>query len=275
MAPPNQEESSGAAKRPASPTGSKASLNSGPSQRSRRNSVGSFGYGDHHGGGAEALRLAGPDNQTKQYDDGVLRKRTQVETDVLAREKAAHELADALPKEISTIPTVDLFLPEALKDAVFVGHLVTDLDSVGGAIGAAALYNGKAALASEINSETAFALEEWGVEKPPTIEEVLKENPNAKICLVDHQQTSQMNPSINPDNVVGVIDHHALQSKTIVTDRPIYIDIRPWGSMSTIISHTFLTHHKRPPVGVAGMLLCAILSDTLNLQGPTTTEWDR
>jgi inorganic pyrophosphatase/exopolyphosphatase len=104
---------------------------------------------------------------------------------------------------------------------------------------------------------------------------VLQSDPDAKICLVDHQQTSQMNPAINPDNVVGVIDHHALQSKTIVTDRPIYIDIRPWGSMSTIVAHTFLTHQRRPDVKVAGMLLCAILSDTLNLQGPTTTEWDR
>lgn len=45
--------------------------------------------------------------------------------------------------------------------------------------------------------------------------------------------------------------------------------------MSTIIAHTFLTHRRRPSKTVAGMLLCAILSDTLNLLGPTTTEWDR
>ncbi len=45
--------------------------------------------------------------------------------------------------------------------------------------------------------------------------------------------------------------------------------------MSTIIAHTFLTVRKRPTVPTAGMLLCAILSDTLNLMGPTTTEWDR
>jgi manganese-dependent inorganic pyrophosphatase len=45
--------------------------------------------------------------------------------------------------------------------------------------------------------------------------------------------------------------------------------------MSTIIAHTFMIHNRRPPTKVAGMLLCAILSDTLNLQGPTTTEWDR
>ncbi len=72
-----------------------------------------------------------------------------------------------------------------------------------------------------------------------------------------------------------MIDHHALQNATIVTDMPIYIDIRPWGSMSTIIAHNFLTLGRRPKKATAGMLLCAILSDTLNLQGPTTTEWDR
>jgi manganese-dependent inorganic pyrophosphatase len=77
------------------------------------------------------------------------------------------------------------------------------------------------------------------------------------------------------ERIVGVIDHHALQNSTIVTDMPIYIDIRPWGSMSTIIAHTFLTMNRRPKKATAGMMLCAILSDTLNLQGPTTTEWDR
>lgn len=77
------------------------------------------------------------------------------------------------------------------------------------------------------------------------------------------------------NRIVGVIDHHALQNATIVTDMPIYIDIRPWGSMSTIIAHNFFTLGRRPKKSTAGMLLCAILSDTLNLQGPTTTEWDR
>ena len=156
-----------------------------------------------------------------------------------------------------------MFLPEALKDAIFVGHLVTDLDSVAGAIGAAALYGGKAVLASDINSETAFALDRWGIKDgddmmPLKIEDVLETNPDVNICLVDHQQTSQMvrrtkkifcnmmcclwrlltlsmlhsfgcirkNPAINANNVVGVIDHHALQNKTIVTDRPIYMWVK-------------------------------------------------
>eukprot|EP00566_Odontella_aurita_P012298 CAMPEP_0113582486 /NCGR_PEP_ID=MMETSP0015_2-20120614/31945_1 /TAXON_ID=2838 /ORGANISM="Odontella" /LENGTH=485 /DNA_ID=CAMNT_0000487171 /DNA_START=177 /DNA_END=1634 /DNA_ORIENTATION=- /assembly_acc=CAM_ASM_000160 len=227
---------------------------------------------EHHAGAAEALRLAvGTD---KKYDS-ITRHRTEVERAVIDREEQAEEIIESLPKDSSAVPRVELYLPDILRDTVFVGHLVTDLDSVAGAIGAAELYGGIPALASEVNSETAFALEKFGVEKPRTIEDILKENPEVDICLVDHQQTSQMNPSIHQDKVVGIIDHHALQSKTIVTDKPIYIDIRPWGSMSTIIAHTFVTHGRRPAKHIAGMLLCAILSDTLNLLGPTTTDWDR
>ena len=235
-----------------------------------------------HAGTSDLRRMTLTKGQQsfKKYNEGadgdvIARKPTHIEEEVLKQVTNAEHIVDALPKDDSQIPNVDLFLPELLKDATFVGHLVTDLDSVAGAIGAAALYGGKAALASDVNSETQFALDYWKVETPPKIEDVLKEKPNVDICLVDHQQTSQMNPNINVDQIVGVIDHHALQSKTIVTDKPIYIDIRPWGSMSTIIAHTFLTHTRRPPVSVAGMLLCAILSDTLNLQGPTTTDWDR
>ena len=64
-----------------------------------------------------------------------------------------------------------------------MGHLVTELDSVAGAIGAAALYGGKAATASEVNSETEFALKQWGVEVPTRIEDLLKQNPNAKVSF--------------------------------------------------------------------------------------------
>lgn len=186
----------------------------------------------------------------------------------------AHEFISHLP-EPTTIPKVNPYIPQLLSGAVFCGHLVTDLDSIAGAIGAAELYGGIAARASEVNSETAFALKLWGAEKPRPIEELLVEYPEAGICLVDHQQTSQLNKSISIDRIVGVIDHHALQNSTIVTDMPIYIDIRPWGSMSTIIAHRFCCVQRRPTKATSGMLLCAILSDTLNLQGPTTTEWDR
>ena len=165
------------------------------------------------------------------------------------------------------------FVPE-LAGAAFVGHIMTDLDSVAGAIGAAHLYGGDPAIASEINTETEFALKEWGCALPATIEETLAKDPNRNVCLVDFQQQSQLNPAIPMSNIVGVIDHHALQSNTIVTEKPIFVDIRPWGCMSSIIAHNFATQEKFLPKPIAGMLLSAILSDTLNLRSPTTTAWD-
>eukprot|EP00957_Ditylum_brightwellii_P105026 8005120-Ditylum_brightwellii.AAC.1 len=102
----------------------------------------------HHAGAAEALRLAAGDHE-KKYDGDIVRKRTEVEEQVIAKEHQAEEIIHALPKDSNTtVPSVELFLPEILKDSIFVGHLVTDLDSVAGAIGAAELYGGTPALAS-------------------------------------------------------------------------------------------------------------------------------
>jgi inorganic pyrophosphatase/exopolyphosphatase len=210
-----------------------------------------------------------------ETDEGIkiVRQRTTVEKEFYKRKAAAQSFITQLPKE--PLPHVDAYIPPCLSGAIFCGHLVTDLDSIAGSIGAAELYGGYCARASDINTETAFALKRWGIDPPRPVEDMLLELPESGVCLVDHQQTSQLSKAIEMDRIVGVIDHHALQNSTIVTDMPIYIDIRPWGSMSTIIAHTFMTLNKRPKKTTAGMLLCAILSDTLNLQGPTTTEWDK
>lgn len=97
----------------------------------------------------------------------------------------------------SHLPTVPAYVPNTLVGALFCGHLVTDLDSIAGAIGAAELYGGVPCRASEVNSETSFALDYWGVEQPRPVEVVLLEYPNAGVCLVDHQQTSQLHKSID------------------------------------------------------------------------------
>jgi manganese-dependent inorganic pyrophosphatase len=228
---------------------------------------------------SESLRRPGG-FRTYTEDGAVERKSTVLEQQILANVDNAETLLKGVPPESFTlskqdVPAMKLFVPQIIEAAVFCGHVVTDLDSVAGSIGAAALYGGIAATASEINSETEFALQRFGCEVPRRIEDILAEDPDAKVCLVDHQQTSQMNPAIPAKNVCGIIDHHALQNKTIITDKPIYVDIRPWGAMSSIIGHSFLTQKKRPSKVIAGVLLCAILSDTLNLQSPTTTEWDK
>lgn len=204
-------------------------------------------------------------------DSVMMRKPTQPEIDRAKRKSSALALVSTLKSSFD----VQIYLPPFLSGAIFVGHLVTDMDSIAGAIGAAELYGGTPARASEVNSETEFCLKYWGLDPPTPIEQLLEFQPSAGVCLVDHQQMSQLNKAIDVDRIVGVIDHHALQNATIVTDKPIYIDIRPWGSMSSIVAHSFFTAQMRPSKSTAGMLLCAILSDTLNLLGPTTTDWDR
>jgi manganese-dependent inorganic pyrophosphatase len=121
-------------------------------------------------------------------------------------------------------------------------------------------------------SETEFALNYWGLPCPPPFLDVGLERP---VCLVDHNQASQMTAGIDKAWIRGIIDHHALQAGTVVTDAPIYVDIRPWGSACTIIAHMFVAQHRLMTRTTAGMLLCGILSDTLNMRSPTTTNADR
>lgn len=182
----------------------------------------------------------------------------------------------AVRQQAPDYKTVKPYHAETLEGAIFVGHLVTDMDSIAGALGAADLYSGIPARASDVNSETKFCLERWGLslDRLPPIEDMVVKHPELGICLVDHQQKTQMNPSIENNRVLGIIDHHALQEATVVTSKAVHVDIRPWGSMSTIIAHSYAMEGRTPPKPVAGMLLSAILSDTLNLKSPTTTDWD-
>jgi manganese-dependent inorganic pyrophosphatase len=183
--------------------------------------------------------------------------------------------AEAFAKKVPTDERQEgLAFEPQLQGAFFCGHLMADLDSIAGAIGASHLYGGVAARASEINSETKWALKEWNCELPQPIEVLLENSPSNSVCLVDFQQQSQLNPAIPMANIIGIIDHHALQSNTIVTEKPIFVDIRPWGCMSSILAHSYAVQEKHLPKNIAGMLLSAILSDTLNLRSPTTTKWD-
>ena len=201
-----------------------------------------------------------------------------LETAILQNtELAATLIAAVSKKKHLTNPKIDTFALELPVGTVFVGHVNTDLDSIASSIGAAFLFQGIACSASKkLNTETSFALKYWnyGNDKQPvffpdgTFDK-------SKVCLMDHNQESQMAPTLDVSSIYGVIDHHALQSGTFITDKPIYIDIRPWGSCCTIVAHTFLRIRKEIPKDVAGILLSGILSDTLNLRSPTTTDHDK
>eukprot|EP00823_Brevimastigomonas_motovehiculus_P004912 TRINITY_DN3362_c0_g3_i2.p1 TRINITY_DN3362_c0_g3~~TRINITY_DN3362_c0_g3_i2.p1 ORF type:complete len:504 (-),score=125.19 TRINITY_DN3362_c0_g3_i2:97-1608(-) len=166
--------------------------------------------------------------------------------------------------------------PKALdfQNCVFVGHKSADLDSIASAIGAADLFDGIPLRASELNSESKFALEHWKLPTPDLFD-MKQIKSSVGICLVDHNQVSQVADGLDLNRVKGVVDHHALQSNMIVSSLPITIDIRPWGSASSLITYHYIDQLKQIKPEIAGMLLSGILSDTLNLQSPTVTEMDR
>ena len=97
--------------------------------------------------------------------------------------------------------------------------------------------------------------------------------PSYNVIMVDHNEAGQSIKGIEKANVVEIIDHHRLD--TMKTTLPIFVDARPLGSTCTIVWQQYLVNQVTPDINTAKMLLTGILSDTLILKSPTTTEVDR
>eukprot|EP00054_Salpingoeca_dolichothecata_P013562 m.75780 g.75780 ORF g.75780 m.75780 type:complete len:371 (+) comp20542_c0_seq3:62-1174(+) len=162
-----------------------------------------------------------------------------------------------------------------------VGHLNTDTDSIASAIAfqeyceqlLSSSAHFVAVAASDLNQEIKFVLKT--VSKPaPVALSRLSLTSADRFFLVDHNQQTQLNDKVKQSKVVGIVDHHALRGSTVVTELPIPVIIRPWGSASTIIAHLFHTSGLTPSPTTASLLLSGILSDTLHLKSPTSTPVD-
>jgi manganese-dependent inorganic pyrophosphatase len=92
-----------------------------------------------------------------------------------------------------------------------------------------------------------------------------------QLILVDHNELSQAVNGAETADIIEVIDHHrvGLMSRT-----PILFRNEPVGSTSTIVAEMFLRYRLEMSASLAGILLAGIVSDTLNLTSPTTTERD-
>lgn len=93
-----------------------------------------------------------------------------------------------------------------------------------------------------------------------------------RFILVDHNEAKQSVPNIDRAEVVEIIDHHRVGDMT--SDNPIYVRNEPVGATATIISDMFLEQHVEPDKEIAGLLLSAIIADTLNFKSPTTSSKD-
>jgi manganese-dependent inorganic pyrophosphatase len=93
-----------------------------------------------------------------------------------------------------------------------------------------------------------------------------------QLILVDHNELAQAVPGADQVEILEVIDHHRLGALT--TPQPILFRNEPVGSTSTLVADCFLRHDLAMPKAIAGLLLAGVVSDTLNLTSPTTTDRD-
>jgi manganese-dependent inorganic pyrophosphatase len=99
------------------------------------------------------------------------------------------------------------------------------------------------------------------------------EKPKAKIIMVDHNESDQGLPGIEEGNIVGIIDHHRFGASK--TTNPIFIYSAPLGSTCTLVTQLYERNGVKISKETAKILLSGLVSDTVILKSPTTTNEDR
>jgi len=153
------------------------------------------------------------------------------------------------------------------------GHTTPDSDSICSAISLAYLLNqiGREAVAvrqGEINPETQFILKKFCVEAPQLKTTFAGE----EIFITDYSDKGQAPKDIDKATIVGIVDHHKLGDLT--TSTPLECWIRPVGCTNTIVKEMFDYYKVEIPKDIAGIMMCAILSDTVIFKSPTCTDLD-
>ena len=161
------------------------------------------------------------------------------------------------------------------KELIF-GHQNPDTDAIGTAIAYSYLqnklgYNTEPVALGEANDETAFALKKFGFEAPRVIKTAANEVD--KVMLVDHNEPQQSVSDIDKVTVTHVVDHHRIMNFN--TTSPLFYLDEPVGCTSTIMYDLYRYNDVEIPKNIAGIMLSAIISDTLLLKSPTTTDKDK
>ncbi|MEL6296683.1 MAG: manganese-dependent inorganic pyrophosphatase [Pseudomonadota bacterium] len=157
------------------------------------------------------------------------------------------------------------------------GHKSPDTDSTGSPIIWAWYLNqikGEAAkpvLLGEPNTEAAFVLDRWNLDKPEIVSEVAAETP---VVIVDTNNPAELPDGINDCDIRSIIDHHKLVGG-LETKGPIDIRIEPLACTATIMWKMIGKDMAQAPESIKGAMLSCILSDTLEFRSPTTTQEDR
>ena len=162
-----------------------------------------------------------------------------------------------------------------MEEIFIFGHKSPDTDSITSSIVMENLEKklgnekAKACKLGKINKETEFVLKYFNVKEPETIEKIEEK---ANVILVDHNDFAQSVEGIEKANITRVIDHHAVGG--FITARPLYYLAEPVGCTETIIYGLYKANNIEIDKTIAGLMLSAIISDTLLFKSPTCTQKD-
>ena len=131
------------------------------------------------------------------------------------------------------------------------------------------VYNVKAYRLGNINKETKYALDYFGVKEPELLEEIEE---GTSVMMVDHNEFSQSVKGIEKAKIIRVVDHHKIAN--FETHEPLFYLAMPVGCTATILREMFKVSGIQMDNITAGLMLSAIISDTLLLKSPTCTEKD-
>lgn len=159
------------------------------------------------------------------------------------------------------------------KTLIF-GHKSPDTDTIVSSICMENLKNKlgreiEAVRLGEISKETKYVLNYFGVEAPRKIEEV---EDSQDVILVDHNEFAQSVKNIENANIKMVIDHHKISD--FQTSEPLYYRAEPVGCTATIVYSLYKENGVELDKKIAGLMLSAIISDTLLFKSPTCTPKD-
>jgi manganese-dependent inorganic pyrophosphatase len=163
------------------------------------------------------------------------------------------------------------------------GHENPDNDAISAAVGAAYLMTNidqeneyVPVRLGDMPKETQWVADTYGYAAPEYVASVAdlphEEGCKPKVFLVDHNESTQSIDGLADADVVGIIDHHRIGD--VQTAGPIYVTCRPWGSSSTVITTLLEQAGLDIPVPIAAALLSALLTDTIIMRSPTTTQSD-
>ena len=162
-----------------------------------------------------------------------------------------------------------------MSKVLVFGHQNPDTDAITSAISFAYLQNqlgveAEAVALGVVNEETAYALNYFNVKAPRVIESAGSET--NQVMLVDHNEAQQSVSDIKDLEVLAVVDHHRIAN--FETANPLFYRAEPVGCTNTIILKLYKEHSIEIPKEIAGLMLSAIVSDSLLFKSPTCTEQD-